>query len=68
MTFQGTHFNVEVVLTMTKKQFQLIGGRGNTLTTDQLGQFYDLLKEKDENYKKYAEKRPVGGTERRNAG
>lgn len=64
MVFNGTWFNVDVVLTMTKKQFQLVGGRGNTLTTEQLGEFYDLIKEKDANYRKFAAKRPVGGDTR----
>lgn len=67
MTFNGTHFNPDVVLTMTRKQFQLMGGRGNNLTSEELGKFYDLLKKKDEDYKQYAAKRPVTGRSRNSA-
>lgn len=61
MTYNGTHFNSEAVLTMTKKQFLLVGGRGNSLTQDQLSEFYELVKEKDAEYKKYAKRRPIPG-------
>lgn len=61
MTYNGTHFNTEAVLKMTKKQFLLVGGRGNSLTQEQLAEFYDLAKKKDENYRKFAKGRPVTG-------
>lgn len=44
MTFNGTHFNDPVVLSMTRKQFILVGGRGNSLTAEQLGEAYDIMK------------------------
>lgn len=64
MIFNGTWFNVDVVLTMTKKQFQLIGGRGNNINPEELGKFYDMLKNKDDDYIKYAKSNPVGGRTR----
>lgn len=52
MTYQGTHFNDEDIMTMTRKQFMLVGGRGNNLTAEQLGECYDLIKIQHENISK----------------
>ena len=43
MIYHGTDFNVEVVKTMTKKQFQHRCCHGNNLTPAQLSEVWDLI-------------------------
>lgn len=56
MKYNGTTFNEQVVLSMTKKQFQLCGGAGNKLTPLQLGECYDLIVEANTPKKKIVKK------------
>lgn len=43
MRYNGTDFNPEVLRSMTKAQFLLVGGRGNSLTEKELAEAYDLI-------------------------
>jgi len=52
--YEGTSFNEKVVLSMTKKQFQLVGGTGNKLTQAQLAEAYDLISSANTEKSSYA--------------
>lgn len=43
MTYEGTHFNDKVVMSMTRKQWLMVGGIGNKLSVEKLGEVYDLI-------------------------
>jgi hypothetical protein len=65
MTYEKTHFNDTVVLSMTKKQFLFRGGIGNKLSTDQLSEVYDLIQKLHANDSKLTKGSAKAGPEKR---
>lgn len=43
MTYERIHFNDDVIKSMTRKQWLMVGGIGNKLSLEQLGEVYDLI-------------------------
>ncbi len=43
MTYERIHFDDNVVKKMTRKQWLMVGGIGNTLNQEKLGEVYDLI-------------------------
>lgn len=65
MTYEKVHFNDADIRNMTKKQFLLRGGLGNTLTQNQLEEVYNLIVKNNANNSKSS---TVGKGNGRNTG